>query len=130
MISGWPFFRTRIDMLEMVLSKADIDISRFYEQCLVESELRPLGEQLRSMLVAATEVVLALKDITCLLEENPELSESMNIRNPYTDPLHLLQAELLRRSRSDQGGSELSPYVEQALLVTFAGVAAGMRNTG
>lgn len=127
MMAGWPFFRTRIDMLEMVLSKADIDISRFYEQCLVEPELRPLGEQLRSLLVTATEVVLTLKGNTRLLEGNPELSESMSIRNPYTDPLHLLQAELLSRSRA---AVESSGQVEQALLVTFAGVAAGMRNTG
>lgn len=130
MMSGWPFFRTRIDMLEMVLSKADVDISHFYEQCLVEPALRPLGEELRAMLVSATEVVLGLKGITRLLEENPELSESMSIRNPYTDPLHLLQAELLSRSRAEQGSSHSSSHVEQALLVTFAGVAAGMRNTG
>jgi phosphoenolpyruvate carboxylase len=130
MISGWPFFKTRIDMLEMVLSKADIDISRFYEQCLVEPQLRSLGLQLRAMLIEATGVVLELKGITRLLEENPELSESMSIRNPYTDPLHLLQAELLSRSRAAQGSVEPSSHVEQALLVTFAGVAAGMRNTG
>jgi phosphoenolpyruvate carboxylase len=54
----------------------------------------------------------------------------MSIRNPYTDPLHLLQAELLSRSRAEQGASHFSSHVEQALLVTFAGVAAGMRNTG
>ncbi|WP_256832346.1 phosphoenolpyruvate carboxylase [Pseudomonas sp. Pse1] len=130
MISGWPFFKTRIDMLEMVLSKADIDISRFYEQCLVEPKLRSFGLQLRAMLIEATGVVLELKGITRLLEENPELSESMSIRNPYTDPLHLLQAELLSRSRAAQGSVEPSSHVDQALLVTFAGVAAGMRNTG
>jgi phosphoenolpyruvate carboxylase len=130
MMVDWPFFQTRVDMLEMVLSKADINISLFYEQCLVDTELKPLGQKLRSMLMESTNVVLALKEISRLLEGNPELCESMNIRNPYTDPLHLLQAELLSRLRSGQGSIEPSPHVEQALLVTFAGVAAGMRNTG
>lgn len=129
MMEKWPFFRTRIDMLEMVLSKADVSITRFYEHSLVSSELHPLGRGLRSQLLEAIEVLLELKHQTQLLQRSHELNESMNLRNPYTDPLHLLQAELLRRSRFHENTEEHSA-VEQALLVTFAGVAAGMRNTG
>lgn len=130
MMLKWPFFRTRVDMLEMVLSKADFSIARFYEQTLVADGLHSFGQSLRAQLLQTIDVLLTLKQQDQLLEQNVELQEAMNLRNPYTDPLHLLQAELLRRSRLADNNSESPPSVEQALMVTFAGVAAGMRNTG
>ena len=61
----------------------------------------------------------------------PWIAESIQLRNVYTDPLNVLQAELLHRSRrAEEEGKEPDPCVEQALMVTIAGVAAGMRNTG
>ena len=64
-----------------------------------------------------------------LLQYNLPLQQSMRVRNPYTDPLHYLQAELLWRDRQ-QPEDESNALVEQALKVTMAGIAAGMRNTG
>ena len=128
MYQRWPFFRTYIDMLEMVLSKADPGIARYYESRLVEAELQPLGSQLRMRLEHMRELVLQIKEQDTLLQNNQALQQSMSVRNPYTDPLHYLQAELLFRERQDQ--DVVSMDVERALKVTMAGIAAGMRNTG
>ncbi|SFG78319.1 phosphoenolpyruvate carboxylase [Pseudomonas sp. NFACC45] len=124
----WPFFRTRIDMLEMVLAKADADIARSYDERLVEPGLLPLGEHLRDLLSQACSVVLGLTGQSQLLAHSPDTLEFIRLRNTYLDPLHLLQAELLARSRQ-QDVAQGSP-VEQALLVSVAGIAAGLRNTG
>ncbi|MBV2132822.1 phosphoenolpyruvate carboxylase [Pseudomonas sp. MAP12] len=128
MRAHWPFFRTRIDMLEMVLVKADADIARLYDERLVEENLRGLGQQLRDLLSQAVRMVLGLTGQTQLLGNDPVLRESISVRDPYLDPLHLLQVELLARSRklAEHGESPL----EQALLVSVAGIAAGLRNTG
>ncbi|QIB51124.1 MULTISPECIES: phosphoenolpyruvate carboxylase [Pseudomonas] len=128
MMSQWPFFRARIEMLEMVLSKADGNIARFYEQRLAEPDLWRLGETLRTALQRATDTVLRLRDADQLLAHDPVLAESVAVRNPYIDPLHLLQAELLARTRNQAG--ERDEDLERALLVTVAGIAAGLRNTG
>jgi phosphoenolpyruvate carboxylase len=124
----WPFFRTRIDMLEMVLAKADLDIAKLYDQRLVSDDLKPLGEQLRDLLSQACEVVLGLTGQPILLAHSPETLEFISLRNTYLDPLHQLQAELLARSREREAA--LDSPLEQALLVTVAGIAAGLRNTG
>lgn len=127
MYQQWPFFHTYIDMLEMVVSKADPVLAQYYESRLVEDELQPLGRVLRSRLEQMRKLVLQVKQQNTLLENSRSLERSMSIRNPYTDPLHYLQAELLHRNRSAE--EEVS-QVEQALKVTMAGIAAGMRNTG
>ncbi|WP_137885078.1 phosphoenolpyruvate carboxylase [Pseudomonas sp. 2FE] len=124
----WPFFRTRIDMLEMVLAKADAAIARLYDERLVDAELRPLGAQLRDLLSQACAAVLGLTGQSELLVHSPETRESISVRNTYLDPLHLLQAELLARSRLRE--STVDSPLEQALLVSVAGIAAGLRNTG
>ncbi|MDM8350489.1 phosphoenolpyruvate carboxylase [Pseudomonas sp. sp1636] len=124
----WPFFRTRIDMLEMVLAKADGAIARLYDERLVEPSLQPLGEHLRDLLSQAAAAVLHLTGQSQLLAHSPETLEFISVRNTYLDPLHLLQAELLARSRRRDNQAD-SP-LEQALLVSVAGIAAGLRNTG
>ena len=123
----WPFFRARIDMLEMVLLKADSGIARLYDERLVEPELRPLGEQLFQRLQQAVDNVLRLTGQELLFERHPVVRASISVRDTYLDPLHLLQVELLARSRTQE---QISPAIEKAMLVTVAGIAAGLRNTG
>ena len=130
MMERWPFFRTYIDMLEMVLAKADLRIASYYEQTLVETSLQSLGSDLRERLSACITQVKALKEQEELLASDPVFAHSMRVRSPYTDPLHYMQAELLRRDRECEGDSEVPENVGQALKVTMAGIAAGMRNTG
>jgi phosphoenolpyruvate carboxylase len=131
MMKGWPFFRTYVDMLEMVLAKADLRIASHYEQTLLDDDrLEALGTELRERLQRCIQRLLELKQQDALLEDEPVFAHSMRVRNPYTDPLHYLQAELLRRNRQGEGKGEVPELVERALKVTMAGIAAGMRNTG
>jgi phosphoenolpyruvate carboxylase len=127
MLREWPFFAALVDLLEMVLAKAEPDIAQTYDAFLVPDELKPLGESLRDDLRKTRAAVLRLRGTRELLEANPVLLWSVRIRNPYIDPLNLLQAELLRRLRSDR---EADPRLLDALIVTVNGIAAGMRNTG
>lgn len=124
----WPFFRARLDMLEMVFLKADSNLAAYYDSLLVPAELKPLGKRLREELQASMKLILQLKEEAELLSDEPWIKESIKLRNPYTDPLNVLQAELLKRSRQHEG--EIHPVLDQALMVTIAGIAAGMRNTG
>jgi len=133
MIAHWPFFKTHIDMLEMVVAKGDARIARYYDQLLAPDALKPLGQTLRHRFVNVIDLVNRVKKQPTILHENPAFKSSLTVRNPYTDPLHYLQAELLRRERQafeNDDGDETLPLVEAALKVTMAGIAAGIRNTG
>ncbi|WP_343554783.1 phosphoenolpyruvate carboxylase [Pantoea sp.] len=131
MCREWPFFATRLGMLEMVFSKADLWLAEYYDQRLVDKSLWPLGKQLRDQLDADIKAVLTIANDAHLMADQPWIAESIALRNVYTDPLNVLQAELLHRSRAQEArGETVDPRVEQALMVTIAGVAAGMRNTG
>ena len=123
----WPFFKTRIAMLEMVFAKADLWLAEYYDHRLVEERLWPLGLKLREQLSEDIKSVLAVSKDEQLMADLPWIAESIALRNVYTDPLNVLQAELLQRSRQQE---KPDPRVEQALMITIAGVAAGMRNTG
>ncbi|AKJ43497.1 phosphoenolpyruvate carboxylase [Pragia fontium] len=127
MCRDWPFFNTRINMLEMVYAKADLWLAEYYDQRLVEQQLWHLGQKLRAQLAEDIKVVLQLANDQLPMEKSPWIAESIALRNVYTDPLNVLQAELLHRSRQQETAD---PRVEQALMVTIAGIAAGMRNTG
>ena len=125
MYQQWPFFRSNIDMLEMVLAKTAPQLSAYYDQRLVSEELRVLGSSLRERLVAMRDLINQIKRQQTLLVDNPVIRQSIEVRNPYIDPLHYLQAELLYRDRNQPDEA-----LEQALMVTMAGISAGMRNTG
>lgn len=131
MLERWPYFQAVIDMLEMVLAKADHRIAAHYETQLGDATLAPLGNALRARLETTVRDLLELTGKPSLLAGNPVMQWSIAVRNPYTDPLHLLQAELIRRHRlliaEDYG---VDPEIDLALKVTIAGIAAGMRNTG
>jgi len=128
MYQNWPFFQTRLEMLEMVFLKADKELTKFYEERLVPKELWPLGQRLRDCLTLTHDTVLETIPEHKLLQEQPWIKESISLRNPYVDPLNMLQAELLSRSRAN--GEQICPVIDQALMVTIAGIAAGLRNTG
>lgn len=131
MCSEWPFFATRLGMLEMVFAKADLWLAEYYDQRLVDKSLWPLGRQLRDQLDADIKAVLTIANDAHLMADQPWIAESIALRNVYTDPLNVLQAELLHRARAQEArGDDADARVEQALMVTIAGVAAGMRNTG
>ncbi|HSX51350.1 MAG TPA: phosphoenolpyruvate carboxylase [Cellvibrio sp.] len=127
MVSNWAFFSSFLDLLEMVIGKADGPICTYYEEQLVPVEYRGLGQELRGDLKALEGLINKMKKQDTLLQDDPMLRQSLEVRKPYVDPLNYLQAELLKRYRSSE---TISPDLERALKVTMAGIAAGMRNTG
>ena len=127
MCREWPFFSTRLGMLEMVYSKCNAEISRYYDQRLADPALLPLGDRLRAQLQKDIKAVLNVENNENLMQSDPWGLESIRLRNIYVEPLNMLQAELLYRTRQTETAS---PELEDALMVTIAGIAAGMRNTG
>ncbi len=125
MCRQWPFFSTRISMLEMVYAKADMELSAHYDKVLVRDDLQYIGAQLRQELASNIDTVLSITNDISLMENVPMAKASVAFRNTYVDPLNLLQAELLRRNRVNN-----DEYLEQAIMATIAGIAAGLRNTG
>jgi phosphoenolpyruvate carboxylase len=126
MYARWPFFQSTLDLIEMVLAKADARIAAEYDRRLVPAELRPLGADLRSRLARATAAVLATTGHRVAVDTTPVLRRSIDVRNPYVDPINLVQIELLARMR----GAQHAPELERAFAITVNGIAAGMRNTG
>lgn len=131
MIQSWPFFRMYIDMLEMVLAKADAHIAAYYENRLIELDtpMQKLSESLRGRLHHMHEILLCITDQKEILEGAPRLAQTIALRNPYIEPLHGLQVELMRRNR-DKKQEDIPADISRAMMTTIAGIAAGLRNTG
>jgi phosphoenolpyruvate carboxylase len=125
MYRDWPHFQSAIGLIEMVLAKADGRIAAEYDRRLVPAALQQIGIDLRTRLQRATRGVLDVSGHAELLESTPVIRRSIDVRNPYVDPLNLVQVELLRRVRH-----HADTRTRRALLITVNGIAAGMRNTG
>jgi phosphoenolpyruvate carboxylase len=125
MYREWPAFQSALDLIEMVLAKADGRIAAEYDRRLVPDALQPIGADLRARLERAIRGVRAISGHEELLQATPVIRRSIDVRNPYVDPLNLVQVELLRRMRAQP-----DPAVQAALMVTVNGIAAGLRNTG
>jgi len=127
LVTQFPLFTDLIANVEIGLAKADISIARLYAGLVSDAMLR---DRVFSMLFEEFErtkqVVLRLTGQTTLLEKNPVLARSIRLRNPYVDPLSLIQVELLRRKRRGEDNNDLN----YALAATINGIAAGLRNTG
>lgn len=127
MYAEWPFWSSTVDLIEMVLAKADPHIAAEYDRALVDSKLQDLAARLREGLRKTAEAVLAVTEHAQPLENNPVLRRSIDVRNPYVDPINLVQIEILRRMRRSE---EQDERLRDAFIVTVNGIAAGMRNTG
>ncbi|XP_024533989.1 phosphoenolpyruvate carboxylase 4 [Selaginella moellendorffii] len=127
MYREWPFFQSTIDLIEMVLAKADPSIAKYYDDVLVSSAARKdLGEELRQAFHTTAKYVQELSGHQKLIENNKTLRRLVESRLPYLNPMNMLQVEVLRRLRQDENNQKL----RDALLITINGIAAGMRNTG
>ena len=129
MLKHWPFFRSRLSMLDMVFCKADGSIGEEYDKRLVPEELQHFGKQLREELQMSIDLLLNLLEQDHVMESDPQGYESMQIRAGYLQPLHFLQIELLHRIRQLSDSSD-NPTLERAMMITISGIAVGMRNTG
>lgn len=134
MVTEWPWFRTLVDLLEMILVKSDIKIAENYDvQLVTDAPSVQLGQELRRKMQDTVGAVLKVSGNARLQQENHVLLRSLTVRNPYIDPLNVIQAELLRRLRQE-GTTAASPderqKLQDALLITINGIANGMRNSG
>jgi len=125
MYAEWQFFRTFLGNVSMTLVKTDLDIAERYVG-LAPDRLRPLLEVVRAEYDLTVQRLLAVTGDQALLDDEPTLRTTLEIRENYLEPLHHLQIELLGRYRR----GEDDPALERALLLTINGIAAGMRNTG
>ena len=129
MLNNWPFFYAMMDMLDMVLTKTDQRIIKFYETCLADTNLKKVGEELRKQLSSL--IYLNKKIIPSnILEQRKEYRESIRIRNTYAEVLNLLQADIMKKLNQNKVKSEKRKILTDAMLVTVAGIAAAMKNTG
>jgi phosphoenolpyruvate carboxylase len=127
MMRRFPFFFDMIRNVEMALAKVDLPLARQYASLVPDTDLR---ERVFSLLEEefhrTRRMVLEVTGQKTLLETNPDLAKSLQLRTPYIDPMSLIQIELLRRKRSGAHSDDLD-YV---LAATINGIAAGLRNTG
>jgi phosphoenolpyruvate carboxylase len=130
MYSQWPFFQTMLDNAQMILSKADMDIARRYSDLVKDPALRKeIFDLIRSEYDRTVRVISQIVQIKELLEKEAFLSESIKRRNPYIDPLSFIQIEFIKRLRQNPSESQ-KQILEDAILMTINGIAAGLKNTG
>uniref|UniRef100_A0A453S6N0 phosphoenolpyruvate carboxylase n=6 Tax=Triticinae TaxID=1648030 RepID=A0A453S6N0_AEGTS len=156
MYNEWPFFRVTLDLLEMVFAKGDPGIAALYDELLVADELKPLGEQLRSNFEDTKKLLVQVAGHRDVLEDDPYLKQRLRLRDPYITTLNVCQAYTLKRIRDPSfqvtaqpplskefadenqpaslvklnAASEYAPGLEDTLILTMKGIAAGMQNTG
>jgi len=126
MYRSWPFFRSFLDNVAMTLAKTDLGIAARYVAALAPAETHHLLDDIQAEHALTIERVLRVTGDRELLERDPILKTTLEIRDNYLAPLHHLQVQLLQRRRD----GEDDPELERALLLTVNGIAAGMRNTG
>ncbi|KAF3674416.1 Phosphoenolpyruvate carboxylase 1 [Capsicum annuum] len=157
MYNGWPFFRVTLDLIEMVFAKGDPGIAALYDKLLVSEDLWPLGERLRSKYEETKGYLLQVAGHKDLLEGDPYLRQRLKLRDSYITTLNVCQAYTLKRIRDPSYNvkvgphldkeivesskpaaelvklnpmSEYAPGLEDTLILTMKGIAAGMQNTG
>lgn len=129
MASSWPFFDDLLGKVEMVLAKSDLEIARLYVERLGASEA--LFDELAAEHRRTVEAVLSIRRARTLLSDNRMLQANIALRNPYVDPLSLLQLSLLQRKRSlDEAEERERAAIEAVIGTCINGVAQGLRNTG
>lgn len=127
MRTRFPLFEDLINNVEIGLAKSDLSIARLYADLVEDTALRGrMFNLIQEEFERTRAAVLRITGEAELLENNPVLSRSIRLRNPYVDPMSLIQVDLLRRKRAGESTSELN----NALAATINGISAGLRNTG
>jgi phosphoenolpyruvate carboxylase len=131
MHAGWPFFQTMIDNAQLTLRKADMAIAGLYSELVEDARIK------KKILTALTEefarteaAILAITGQKQLLADEPVLLKSVQLRNPYIDPLNYIQVEMLRRLRSGKLGKDEEEATRGVIELTINGISGGLKNTG
>ena len=148
MYQNWPFFKSTVDLIQMVLAKADSQISGicfvhgefanaayfqigYYDNRLAPSSVQYIGADLRVRLSRCIALIQEVIQGDRLLAADPVVRRAIEARIPFTDPLNLIQVEVLRLLREhEEDGAGEDPVLRDTMSVTIQGIAAGMGNTG
>jgi phosphoenolpyruvate carboxylase len=124
--ANWFFLRNLIDDIEAMLARTDLEIAQAYN-VLAPTPLHRFFADIRREYAAAREHVLAVKDCAALLDTDPTLQRALQLRNPYVDPMNLMQVDLLQRWRASERADR---DLFEALLASIGGIAQGLQSTG
>ena len=130
MAQAWPFFDDLLAKIEMVCAKADLAIARMYVRELGGASDLALFDQLEDEFRRTVSALLRIRESDYLMRDNPMLQTAIGLRNPYVDPLSLLQVTLLERKRHAAPDDPALGSVGAGLASTLNGIAQGLRNTG
>jgi phosphoenolpyruvate carboxylase len=126
MLRDWPFFGHLLDDVEAMLARTDLTIAGYYDALAADS-VRTFAGSIRDEHMKTVSLVLRLRGCTQLLDSDPTLQRSILLRNPYIDPMHLMQVDLLKRWRATERRDD---ELFGALRATISGIALGLQATG
>lgn len=129
MEKNWSFFNSTMDILDMVISKVDTEISAIYEDNLADKSLKRIGERLRFQF---HKLVILHNKITPkeIIKERKKFRKTLFVRNNYTEMLNILQANIMKEINNKKYKNEDKKFLDDALMTSIAGIAAAMKNTG
>ena len=132
MYERWPFFGALLDNAQMSLLKADMGIASLYSTLAPDQELAGrVFARIEAEFTRSREMVLLVSGYTQLMQNEPVVQRSIHLRNPYVDPLNMIQVEMLRRLRAlDDAQNAEAEALREVIVLTINGIAAGLRNTG
>ena len=126
---NWPYFVSTMDILDMVISKVDTQISVIYENNLADTSLKRIGKKLRFQFDALVKLhnKITPKDV---VKERKEFRKALFVRNNYTEMLNILQADIMNKLIKRKYKKLDKKFLEDSLMTSIAGISAAMKNTG
>jgi phosphoenolpyruvate carboxylase len=126
---NWPYFVSTMDILDMVISKVDTEISVIYENNLADDSLKRIGKKLRFQFNSLVKLhnKITPKDV---IKERKEFRKALFIRNNYTEMLNILQADIMNKLTNTRYKKIDKKFLEDSLMTSIAGISAAMKNTG
>ena len=129
MEKNWPFFNSTMDILDMVISKVDPEISEVYENNLADKKLKEVGDKLRTEfdVIKRLNKFITPKEI---LNQRKKFRTTVLVRNIYSEVLNIIQAVVMNKTSFKKLKKDDKKYLNDAMITSIAGISAAMKNTG